>query len=341
MASAERSIEVKVGMLILVSLAILAGFILVMGGINFEKKFTVYVDFDNPGGLQTGAPVRIAGVKVGSVDEMQFRGGEIDVQGRRTMVRCKLLIQEKVHSSIREDAEFYVTTQGVLGEQFLAIDPGTPTKAILDPEKTIPHGIGPPRIDLFLAKAYELLDMTVTGLRNNQDLVKEIVVNTAGLITGLNGSVQDNRDRINRIMQNLEALTVEANTLTRNARGKFVDNPQVDRALANLDKITGDLQKDTGPLLKDAKEAMGNLNRASATVGDPEGQAKLKKTLDDVSDLAHRADLIATDTQEIVGHIKKGDGTVGALVMDEELYDDLQEMARDLKHNPWKFFWKN
>ena len=27
-------------------------------------------------------------------------------------------------------------------------------------------------------------------------------------------------------------------------------------------------------------------------------------------------------------------------VMDEQIYDDVQEMVRDLKHNPWKFFWK-
>jgi phospholipid/cholesterol/gamma-HCH transport system substrate-binding protein len=26
--------------------------------------------------------------------------------------------------------------------------------------------------------------------------------------------------------------------------------------------------------------------------------------------------------------------------MDEQLYDDIQELARDLKHNPWKFFWR-
>jgi len=45
-------IEVKVGILILVSLGILAVFILVMGGILIPKKtYTVYVDFDNPGGL--------------------------------------------------------------------------------------------------------------------------------------------------------------------------------------------------------------------------------------------------------------------------------------------------
>src|SRR4029077_16545414 len=109
----ERSIEVKVGLLILVALGILGGFILVMGGLSFEKTYAVYVDFDNPGGLrqggperisggkvgnrgglQTGAPVRIAGVNVGKVVEMQFRGGELDPKTwRRPMVRCKLKVQ--------------------------------------------------------------------------------------------------------------------------------------------------------------------------------------------------------------------------------------------------------
>ena len=84
----ERSIEVKVGVLILVSLGILAAFVLVMGGLNFEKTYPVYVDFDNPGGLQSGAPVRIAGVKVGSVKELAFLGGKVDPKtGRRTLVR--------------------------------------------------------------------------------------------------------------------------------------------------------------------------------------------------------------------------------------------------------------
>ncbi len=36
----------------------------------------------------------------------------------------------------------------------------------------------------------------------------------------------------------------------------------------------------------------------------------------------------------MVQHVKDGRGTVGALVMDEAVYDDLQEMLRDLKHNP-------
>jgi len=340
----ERSIEVKVGVLILVSLGILAGFVLVMGGINFERKYTQYVDFDNPGGLQTGAPVKIAGIKIGAVDEMEFRGGKVDpLTGRPVMVRAKLQIQAKYKDSVHDDAGFYVTTQGVLGEQFLQIEPGSANRPSLDPAdmKHIPVGVGPPRLDLFFAKAYELLDMTVTGLHNNRDLVKDIATNANNLLSNLAGAVGGNRDKIDAIMKNLEQLTAEANVLVKNARVNYVDNPKVAHTIDNIDKISSDLQRDSGPLLKDARESLANLNRASSTIGDPEGQAKLKKTLQDVSELASRANATAADAQQIVAHIKGGKGTVGALVMDEEMYDDVQEMVRDLKHNPWKFLWKN
>ena len=82
------------------------------------------------------------------------------------------------------------------------------------------------------------------------------------------------------------------------------------------------------------------MNRISGTVGGPDEQAKLKKAIEDVAQLAARANATAADAQAIVAHIKKGDGTVGSLVMDEQVYDDIQEMVRDLKHNPWKFFWR-
>src|ERR1700733_3855778 len=128
----DRSIGVKVGALILVSLAILGGFILIMGGLSFEKTYVVYVDFDNPGGLQSGAAVRIAGVKVGSVKELEFQGGKIDPKtGRRVLVRAKVAIEQRVKEAIHDDADFYVTTQGVLGEQFMAIEPGSIERPIL------------------------------------------------------------------------------------------------------------------------------------------------------------------------------------------------------------------
>lgn len=336
----EKSIEVKVGVLILVSLGILAAFVLIMGGLSFEKTYAIYVDFDNPGGLQTGAPVRVAGVKVGKVSELTFMGGKIDPKtNRRTLVRAKLNVEARVKDSIHDDADFYVTTQGVLGEQYLAIDPGSPQKGVL-PENSVVKGIDPPRLDLFLAKAYELLDTTMNGIRNNRELISDIATNTAGLLKGLNTTLTDNRERINRTMANLESLTSEANTLTVHARTQYVDNPKITRTIDNIDRLSTDIQKDSAPMLKDARESLANINRASKVVGGEEEQAKLKKAIEEVAQLAARANATAADAQSIVQHIKKGSGTVGALLMDEAIYDDVQEMVRDLKHNPWKFLWR-
>src|SRR3990167_9064238 len=127
--AAGKSIEVKVGALILVSMILLGGFIVGMGGLSVALVFTLYADFDNPNGLQIGAPVKIAGVKVGKVDSLEFRGNKPDPKVPwRALVRAKLSIEEKVHDSIHEDASFVITTQGVLGEPFVAILPGDPEK---------------------------------------------------------------------------------------------------------------------------------------------------------------------------------------------------------------------
>ena len=112
-----------------------------MGGLSFEKTYPLYVDFDNPGALQSGAAVRIAGLKVGSVKELAFLGGKIDTKtGRRVLVRAQIAVEQRVRDSIHDDADFYVTTQGVLGEQFLAIEPGSGDRPLLA-EDSIVKGI--------------------------------------------------------------------------------------------------------------------------------------------------------------------------------------------------------
>ncbi len=311
-----------------------------MGGLSLEKTYTLYVDFDNPGGLLAGAAVRVGGVKVGSVKELEFLGGKVDPKtGRRVVVRTEISVEKRVEDSIHQDADFYVTAQGVLGEQFLAINPGSPDKPPLG-EGVEVKGIDPPRLDLFLAKAYELLDTTVDGIKNNRETLAEIIDNTAGLLKGLNFIVSGNRERIERTIANVEDITVEAKQLTHDARVNYVDNPKVLATIDRVDDLVARIHEDSGPMLKDAREALANLNRVSATVGDPQEQDKIRKTLTDIAQLAERANAAAADAQAIASHIKSGKGTVGALVMDEEIYDDMQEMVRDLKHNPWKFLWR-
>lgn len=338
--ASPRSIEVKVGILILTATALLAGFILVMGGISFEPKYSMFVDFDNPGGLQTGAPVKIAGVKIGKVTEIQYRGGAPSPTGtRQTLVRLKVQVEKKYQPGIHDNAIFYVTSASVLGEQYLAVDPGSPDREVLA-ENAIVRGIDPPRFDLLVAETYELLHVATQALRGNKD---EIGVALNGLSKTLKGTgeyFEKNGTRLDRITANVEQITIDTQDTVKSAKEKYVENPTIDRILGNVDHMTGALAKDAPPLLADAKETMSAVKRVSQTVGSESEQAKLKQMISDLGEIAKNTKGLTQDAQAIASGVRKGKGTVGALVADEQLYDDLQELVRDLKHNPWKFFWR-
>lgn len=335
-----RSIEVKVGILIVTAVGLLAAFVLVMGGINFQPTYPLYVNFDNPGGLQTGAPVKIAGVRVGKIEKIDFRGAEPRKTGKREkLVQLELAVEKRYQSAIHDNATFFVTTQGVLGEQFLAIEPGSDDRPVLA-AKAVVDGLDPPRLDMLLAEGYELLHSTVAALRENRPQLGEAFDGLRKTLKGTGDFFDKNAGRLDAITANVEQITVTADGTLKAARSKYVDNPQIDRIMGNVDSVTGAVAKDAPPLIADAKETLANTKRLSATLGAESEQAKIKQALTDVSDIAKSAKVTAADAQAIVAHIKKGKGTVGAIVMDEQLYDDLQELARDLKHNPWKFLWR-
>ena len=42
----------------------------------------------------------------------------------------------------------------------------------------------------------------------------------------------------------------------------------------------------------------------------------------------------------LVTDLRAGKGTAGALLAKDDVYVDVRELIRDLKRNPWKFFWK-
>jgi phospholipid/cholesterol/gamma-HCH transport system substrate-binding protein len=330
-----KSLEVRVGLLILVAGAILAVFTFLLSGVSFGDTYPIYVDFNNPGAVQPGAPVRIAGLRVGTVESLEYIGGRLDPRtGRRALVRITLAVEDRVKNTIHDDALFYVTAQGVLGEQFVAIDPGSHDRPVL-PEGAIVHGVDPPRLDLALALGYELLQTLTEGLRNNRDQIATMVEDVAGILHSLNDVLSNNRERITRIIANIETATVEANELVTALR-REVNGPEVQRILANLDRTMARVAEDIGPILSDVR---GVTQGANEVLG-PEQRQQIEGAIEDAAQLAERANATVEDVQEIVAHMRRGEGTVGAMLMDEEIYDDLQEMIRDLKHNPWKFFWR-
>jgi len=64
------------------------------------------------------------------------------------------------------------------------------------------------------------------------------------------------------------------------------------------------------------------------------------RAIDSAGTAATRASALLDGATAVVSDLRAGKGTAGALLSRDELYSDLRELLRDLKRNPWKFFWK-
>jgi phospholipid/cholesterol/gamma-HCH transport system substrate-binding protein len=128
-----KGFELKVGLFIIVGVAILVFIVFSIGDINLSKVgYGITVSFDFAAGLGTSAPVRLAGVGVGRVDGIKVVYNEKD---RKTHAEVHAWIQEG--TKIEKDAEVTINTLGLLGEKYLEILPGTPGGPILEKGGTI------------------------------------------------------------------------------------------------------------------------------------------------------------------------------------------------------------
>ena len=324
------STEAKVGVLVLVAAGLLAAFVFVLGGIDLGEQYSVYVDYDNPGNVQPGAPVNVGSIRIGKVQDIEYMGQRLDPQtGRRPMIRMHLRIDAEVKDTIHENALFYVTSQSVLGESIIAVDPGDPERAVLD-EGSIVEGVDPPRLELALGMMYELLEGMTALIRDNRDELQELLAATANIIRQLDALLEGESPRIQRILAGVETAMDQTNELVAGANRTV--NGRLQRVMRNLDTTLSEVSENIGPLMRDAREVAGEANEALDVLG-PEQRAQITQLIEEAQATTHGA-------REIVAQIQSGEGSVGAFIMDEELYDDVQELVRDLKHNPWKLFWR-
>lgn len=336
----HRSIEVKVGILILVALVLLAGFIVVMGGVTLEPTYRVNVDFANPGGLKAGAPVRLAGIRIGKVQSIEFRGSDAKAVADGTLIRVVTQLERQFQDSVRQDSRWFISTQGVLGEFFLAVEPGSMDQPVLQ-DGAVVSGISPPRLDLLLSEAYELLHHTYLGITQNEDKLRETFDGLHRTLKGSGHFFERNTEKLDRLVDGVESFSVEANETLLRAREKYVDNPKIDRIIGNVERSTGAVDRDLGPLLSDSRKLVGSLNHMTEVVGSDEQLQRYEQITKDAALVAQGAKQTVADAKAISARVRAGQGSLGAFVMDEAVYDDLQEFLRDVKHNPWKLFWRD
>lgn len=337
--SQSRSIEVKVGILILVAFGLLAGFIVVMGGLNFQPTYRVNVDFTNPGGLKAGAPVRLAGVRVGKVSAIEFRGGAPDAVANNTLIRVVAELEKQYQPSIHTDSKWVVSTQGVLGEFFLAVDPGSPDAPALEDGAQV-QGVSPPRLDLLLSEAYELLHRTYIAISENEGKLKETFDGLHRTLKGSGEFFDKNSQKLDLIVANVEALSAQSNELLVAARRQYVDNPRIHNIIQSLETSAVAVRKDLPPLLTQSRALVTDVNQVAEVLGSKEQLQRYTEITSDTRDLVKNANRATSGANQILDDVRAGKGNVGAFLADEAVYDDLQELLRDLKHNPWKIFWR-
>ena len=337
----QRAIEIRVGALILVAVALIGAFVAVMGGLSFQPTNTVYVSFQNPGGLVAGSPVRISGVKVGKVSEIEFIGALQGKPGQGdALIRAVAKIEKRYAGAIHDDARWFVTAQGVLGEMFLAVDPGSRSRPLL-PDGAEVRGVSPPQLDLLLSEGYELLHRAYRGISDNEKRIGETFDALHRTLSLTGDLLERNGPKLDRLAENAEAVSNDARSTLAAARERYIDGPQITRILNNVERSSQAVSQNVEPLLGDGRAVLTDAKKISRALAGDEQLSRFETMTRDASQAAASAKTAASDAEALVKRVKQGQGTAGQLMADEALYDDLSELIRDLKHNPWKLLWKN
>ena len=119
---ANRSLEIGTGLFVLLGFAALLflSMQLPANGLKFSFKkpagYDVTAQFDNIGDLKVGAPVRMAGVRIGQVTKIDF-----DTNTERAKVWLRI---DPRFNQIPADSSAAIDTEGLLGGQYIAISPG-------------------------------------------------------------------------------------------------------------------------------------------------------------------------------------------------------------------------
>ena len=293
--------QLKVGVLIVVALAILVVAVIKLGkaGNLFGKRYRLVAYISNASGLRLGGPVTVAGQLSGSIKDIKFLPPDKD-----TARNLKLIVEvdRDVAEQVRRDSRAKIRTSGVLGDKVFDISPGTPPNRVLHEGDTLQVD---PSVDF------------------------ETVVQQA---SGAIGSVMD-------ITKDLKAVTGSISR-GEGSLGQFVTNrtlyDQLNTALARTSSLMSSLENPRGTIgrLLNDPALYYSLNRTIASVDTVvaqinNGNGSVGKLLRDDTLYVHLVSVV-TKADSLVGAMQSGKGTMAKLFSDQQLYDELLKTVTEL-----------
>lgn len=285
--------EVKVGITIVVAIILFIAMMVVLKNVSLhESGYRINVRLNDAAGILKGDPVAIAGVQVGRVEE-------IWLENNRVFMR--LWINNKFKLAI--DSRAYVKTLSVMGEKYIAIQPGN-NKTLLNNGDTI-EGLAIGDITDIAADAQPIIVSLKKTLQSLQDVLNDTTrKNVRQTVNHLRRLSQNLHEVINQSGHQLEQSTRNFKVFSQNLKVLSQDNKQpVDSIVSNLNKST----------------------RQFATSSE-----KLSSTIKNL--------------EEITRQIGSQKGTLGKLVYDERVYQQLDsllvntnKLILDIQKNPKKY----
>ncbi len=335
--------QLRVGIFVLVGLALMTAIIFMIGESRqvWARKITYQATFADVAGLKAGAPVRMGGVDVGSVTSVQHSD---EVSDSRIHVKIALVRSET--GRIHTDTVARIVNKGLLGDKMMELSVSEGKAPLLDP--TVPMKTEEPvDIGKYLAQFEKIAQKT------------ERVVENAERATGALSDPQFTDD-LRGTVKSLRAI-LDGIALTDGVAHKFIFDPEeakkIDRTLTNLDSATASLSA----MLADARDVTAHVKSgpglAHAIVYDGEMSASAAGALKEVhadltavrqgNGLAHALIYGDTDTQHVLGNVnamsddlrhivanlKAGKGTLGALLVDPSVYEDIKSIVGNVDRN--------
>lgn len=310
----RNTLETKLGIFFALTL-IVAVIILEMVGVAdfFKPGYRVYADFKTAQELKKGDLVKMAGVEIGRVDDIGLANDKVRVTMKIKKENNKRPIE------LKTDSKATIKFTGLLGQNFVAVDFGTPgaPRAV---EGAILSTAEQPDLSAIMSK----LD-TVAG--DIQGLTKSFTPdNLAPLFGPITDFMRNNSTNISDILANARSITEQISN-GRGSVGKLLyDDTLYNTALSAVVGLQAGTVELKGTVLE-AKAMMTNANSIISQIN--AGQGTLGKLAKD--DTLYRETTMAmANIREITEKVNKGQGTVGKLINDDSFYKNAKVSLQKL-----------
>ncbi len=344
-AEREKRTIIRAGLFIALGLALAGVVVFIIGKERqlFEDKHHYFAAFDNVDGLALDSPVRLGGLQVGAVKKISFAS---ELADQRIMV--ELEVGKKFQQRIRADSIARITGRGVLGDKAVDISIGTPSQPVLEGGSELKTGTSGD-ISSLLKATGEMVDNAVaitrdlrTGVESYttpaiRDDVTEIVHSARRIL----GEVEKGRGLAHTIIYD-KKLSDDLKVVIAEAGSVAV---RLDDAVAKVDTMLGDIKNGQGSLHaliydKKVAQAVVDLGVAADELAKIIHDAKTSKdgavyqlVYGDAKSMLADLSQAAADLRGITTKVKSGEGSLGAVINDPTVYEDLKEILGNIKRN--------